>query len=123
MLNSNEPIGPFFAILAAAKRFRQCGLAVYGEEKADMLVFSFLLETFFDVRVLTFGLPVPTLTPDHRSHGAMVIAPQLGQFPMHFAQALPAFFRVGLLFQQGSRQLGKFHRQQAGKQVADFLSI
>ena len=57
------------------------------------------------------------------AHGPVVIEPQLGQLPLDFAEALPAFFRVGLLLQKGGRQASKFGREQAGKPVADFLSI
>ena len=123
MLNSNESIGPFFAILAAAKRFRQCGFAMHGEEKVNALILSFLLETFLNFRILTFRLPVPTVTLDHRSHGAVVVTPQLGQFPMHFAKALPAFFRVGFLFQQSSRQLSGVSIRRQGQRGAAPMSL
>jgi hypothetical protein len=53
----------------------------------------------------------------------VVVTPQLGQFPMHFAKALPAFFRVGFLFQQSSRQLSGVSIRRQGQRGAAPMSL
>ena len=77
----------------------------------------FLTSIFLGVLVGDF--PFPTFLADGGADGAVVVPPELGEFAVDVAEAFPAFFGVGILFQQGHGQAGHFGGEDGGEAVAE----
>jgi hypothetical protein len=91
--------------VAAAKQFGHRAKFRLRQERRAMALDKLPFGQFVRRFVLPAGFSDPILAFEEGPDGAVVIAAQPGKLPMHFAESCPAFFGVGLFFQQWTNSL------------------
>ncbi len=112
-------VGSFVAIFAAAELVRhevagEIGLPFVQQFVSEFLVFGSVSRCFGGI-----VLGGPTLLGMAHADGAVFVAAEAGEHGEELLEALPAFFRVGVLVEQRPDNAGEFEGEHGAEPVAD----